>query len=588
VLGIEAAVKKAIVDSVRELTGIDLEEEAGKPDMNRARFEALLEKVYEAGMREQERRCNYRVRDLQQLMDLLPDHVYFKDLESRFTSVNPAHALHLGLNNPEEAIGKTDFDFFREEYARAKYESEQEIIRTGKGFSFREEHHFQQSGKEQWALSTKLPLYDEHGNISGIFGLSRNITDKKLAEIELERQKGLLETIVEILPGRVFVRDLQGRYVLVNEEYRKWIEVDSEEPVEGKKINAYLNREKVRRISREDREIMTTGRPILNQVQHDEISRKRNSWILTSKVPLRNKSNEIEGLVGMALDITEAKEAEQRARTAQAALLEKNRQMEAELQIARQLQERLLSEGFEADRSMRRHGFNWDMNAHYLYWASHHLAGDFFFVLPLGGDQVGVIICDVMGHGVKAALVTTLIRGLLLEIPQALKNPSAVLTFLNQKLWKLARNSDFPRFVTACYAVLDMGSGSLTLAGAGHPVPLWQYRADHGEAMEKVPLRSMGAALGLQESSVYEETELVLQSRTRLYLYTDGIIELENKEGEEFGLDRFISILESRSGEGPVEISKAISEAINRFARDRDLGDDICIVCLEAVPHDTR
>jgi PAS domain S-box-containing protein len=115
-------------------------------------------------------------------MATVPDSIYFKDLNSRFTHANRAHALGFGLRDPSEEIGKTDFDFFPEEQARPKYEQEQEIIRTGQPLLMLEEPDAQ----GRWALTTKMPLRDEQGKIIGTFGISRDITELKQAQQELK------------------------------------------------------------------------------------------------------------------------------------------------------------------------------------------------------------------------------------------------------------------------------------------------------------------------------------------------------------------------------------------------------------------
>lgn len=124
---------------------------------------------------------------LDTFMESVPDRIYFKDLESRITRANRAHATSLGLSNPTEEIGKGDFDFFPEEQARVKYEQEQEIIRTGQPLLDLEES----DGMGHWALTTKMPLRDENGEIIGTFGISRDITEIKRAQAELVRQERL-------------------------------------------------------------------------------------------------------------------------------------------------------------------------------------------------------------------------------------------------------------------------------------------------------------------------------------------------------------------------------------------------------------
>ena len=120
---------------------------------------------------------------LDTFMENVPDRIYFKDLDSRITRTNRALAVKMGLNDPAEGIGKNDFDFFPEEQARPKYEQEQEIIRTGQPILDLEEP----DGIDHWALTTKMPLRDEHGAIIGTFGISRDITAMKQAQAALEQ-----------------------------------------------------------------------------------------------------------------------------------------------------------------------------------------------------------------------------------------------------------------------------------------------------------------------------------------------------------------------------------------------------------------
>ena len=119
---------------------------------------------------------------LDSFMENVPDNIYFKDLESRFIQVNTAHAKFFGFNDPAELVGKNDFDFFPEELAGPRYEKEQEIIRSGNPLFALEEIDIE----GRWSLTTKMPLRNEHGEIIGTFGISRDITEIKQAQQQLE------------------------------------------------------------------------------------------------------------------------------------------------------------------------------------------------------------------------------------------------------------------------------------------------------------------------------------------------------------------------------------------------------------------
>ncbi len=121
------------------------------------------------------------------LMDNIPDHIYFKDKENRFIRINKAQAQYFKLSNPEQAVGKTDFDFFSEGHARQAFDDEQMIIRTGQSV-YKEEKETWNDQSDSWVSTVKLPLRDERGKIIGTFGISRDITHRILAEFTLKEK----------------------------------------------------------------------------------------------------------------------------------------------------------------------------------------------------------------------------------------------------------------------------------------------------------------------------------------------------------------------------------------------------------------
>ncbi len=120
------------------------------------------------------------------LMDNITESIFFKDLESRVVRINKACARKYGVDTPEEAVGKTDFDFFSEEHAKQAFEDEQKIIKTGKPILNFEEKETFIDRSDRWASTSKFPWYDEKGNIIGTFGITGDITEKKKAEEEIK------------------------------------------------------------------------------------------------------------------------------------------------------------------------------------------------------------------------------------------------------------------------------------------------------------------------------------------------------------------------------------------------------------------
>jgi PAS domain S-box-containing protein len=121
---------------------------------------------------------------LNALMESSPDTIYFKDTSSRFLRVNKAQAQVLGLNSPEDAIGKTDFDFFAPEHAKEAFEDERRLIESQQLVVDKVERIRRSDGVYRWVSATKVPMINEHGKVVGLAGISRDITERKNAELE--------------------------------------------------------------------------------------------------------------------------------------------------------------------------------------------------------------------------------------------------------------------------------------------------------------------------------------------------------------------------------------------------------------------
>lgn len=299
------------------------------PDGVARQFIGIAKDITERKRMEQELACE---RDLlRNLLEHFPDVIYFKDLHSRFTRVGRAYGERLGLDDINELVGKTDAHLFTEEHARAAFEDEQRIIRTGEPVLNRveKEEWKGEAGRITWALSTKLALRDKDGTIIGTFGISKDITAIKEAELELEQvNRRMLEahqelkaseqrfrTLSATAPVGIFEADREGIWTYVN----SWWEV-----ISGRTLDEAADDGWRRMVHPEDESRVYAGwRAAIDAAGEfdSEFRYRRPSgeirWVHARSVPIRSEEGELAGFVGTVKDITAQKLVENELRASE-------------------------------------------------------------------------------------------------------------------------------------------------------------------------------------------------------------------------------------------------------------------------------
>jgi PAS domain S-box-containing protein len=274
---------------------------------------------------------------LRTLIDTLPDYVYAKDAEGRFIIANMAVARQMGFSSPDEIIGKSDFDLFPAELAERYRAEELKIIQGGQGLYSYEGPTVDESKEEKnrWVSTTKVLLHDAQGQVAGFIGLGRDITERKRAEEALVRERSLLRTLIDNLPDPIYAKDTAGRKTLANPADLKNFCCATEAEAIGKTDFDLFPRDIAEKFWADDQKVIQ-GQPLFNQEEYFLSEQGEKSWLLTSKLPLRDQSGKIVGLVGIGRNITERKRAEDALRGSE----EKLRQFTIQLERSnRELQD---------------------------------------------------------------------------------------------------------------------------------------------------------------------------------------------------------------------------------------------------------
>jgi phosphoserine phosphatase RsbU/P len=213
------------------------------------------------------------------------------------------------------------------------------------------------------------------------------------------------------------------------------------------------------------------------------------------------------------------------------------------------------------------------------------MGGDFFHIARLSDDTAAICICDVMGHGVRAALITAMMRALIETHSAEAVDPGRLLTQLNSEFTGILKQTGTLVFVTVLYCVIDVKVGNARFARAGHPPPL-HVRRSSGE-VETIPLGgdSAGPAVGIIPNAQFKTTETQLAPGDFLLFFTDGIIEVDASDGRQFGIEGLQETVRSNLNESTESLLDNIVSDVYKFGDSTVLADDACLVAAELSPN---
>jgi len=235
-----------------------------------------------------------------------------------------------------------------------------------------------------------------------------------------------------------------------------------------------------------------------------------------------------------------------------------------DLERAKGIQMKLLPSKFPA--SLR------DVAAHY---AAHiEIGGDYYDCFEIGEGRLGMVVADVSGHGVSAAMVMSMFKTLLKQVAHTNLSPSQTLSQINDVF---IREINTDMFVTVFYAVWDPQTRTLRWTNAGHP-PILIFDPSSGTVQE---LKSRGLFLGMFDETKCTDMETVLPDWSRVLLYTDGIMEAVSHTEEQFGLERLCSVLGESKNASAKTVVEQLMHKLTSHVGNTPISDDITLLCLD-------
>ena len=243
------------------------------------------------------------------LVENLPQSIFRKDRDGRFQFVNERFCRGLRRSS-EDIVGRTDADFFPPELAQAYRKDDLRVMETGQVLD-QEEKHVGADGRELFVHVIKTPLRDAQGRIIGVQGVFSDITGRKQAEESLHYEQTLMAALMENIPDAVYFKDTASRFLRVNRAFSRKFGLSDPAQVVGKSDADFFTEEHGGQARADEQEIIRTGQPLVNIEEKETWPDGSETWVLSTKLPLRDDAGRVIGTCGISRDITDRKRAEE-------------------------------------------------------------------------------------------------------------------------------------------------------------------------------------------------------------------------------------------------------------------------------------
>lgn len=421
---------------------------------------------------------------------------------------------------------------------------------------------------------------DGAGRAIRMTGACWDITERRSIEDELNRERFFLRTLMEHIPDKIYFKDLASRFIWISRETTERFSTHDPAEVLGKTDFDFFREEHARAAYDDEQEIIRTGLPKVNMEEHEIWADGHETWVTTTKMPLRDETGKIIGTFGLSRDITERKRSEEQLARYTEELRRRNEELEEDLNMARELQNALMPRRYPCFPATAAPN---DSALHFSHFfnPSTAVSGDFFDILELSDTMAGIFICDVMGHGVRAALVAAIVRALIGELKSIGDRPGEFLQKLNEKLSEILKQTEIPMFASASYVVADLEKRELRYANAGHPDPVCVQHKTTTAAAERLNHCKRGPVLGMFPDAQYGTSRADLSVHDMVLLFTDGLFEVEGAGGELYDQQCLMRAVKRRVNLTAGDLCREVLAEIRQFSANKQFSDDVCLVALE-------
>ncbi len=252
-------------------------------------------------------------------------------------------------------------------------------------------------------------------------------------------------------------------------------------------------------------------------------------------------------------------------------LASRNRELEQSLEMARRLQQTLLPQNYPKVKNV---------SFYHIYTPADTIGGDIFQIVPLSGNRAAVFLSDISGHGIRAALVMSILKTVFEHVYLEDKNAAQILSDVNSRFQNVMGALSPHIYATAFLMIIDGKNRSMSLASAGHVCPFLVSKRNMS-CTEAISIDNVGPALGFFPYHDYKQQENKLERGDIVLGFTDGIFEILNEDSEIYGLERLQNLIERYIHLVPRDLIERILRDTDAFRRNQKRPDDVCMVAAE-------
>ena len=491
------------------------------------------------------------------------DEIYYSDRALEFLGYQQSNAPNM-MSRPHDIVHPDDLEKFHKSMDQVLHQNGDDLFKINCRII---KPNKETSWVRMRGLATRVS-----NKMTRLTGSIIDISKRKFAEEMIAVEQNMLRLIINNTPLQIYFKDKDSCYKIVNQRQVEWLGAKNESDLINKSSETFFSEDSWKEHRKEEIRIMLSGIPVLDAIQKEEWPNKDETYVKKVKYPWYDSTNKLLGTYGISCDVTQLIKAKKKLEKLALNLQQQNKNNQEEVLLAKEIQRAILPHNTPCWNQLC---FDWKskIDIQTLYQPVSALAGDFYDVIPLTENKLGFIIIDITGHGVRSAMIISLIKGFMEQTQHLASEPSLYLKKINHDLSNILTKTSTEILISASYTILDFEKKQVITTSAGGNLPLFlnsECNIIHNDSINS-------PALGTDPSYTYTEKTFSLDNIQSFLLHSDGIYSTSNEKHDSKHLADLYCEAHSQSETETLEYITKMASNFNTY----HFQDDVCLVNVD-------